>query len=426
MTLPPASGSNTARLTAERDPESRPATASAEFTALMACTMSLAALSTDIMIPGLMSMGRELHVSLNTDLELIVIAVFFGLAPGQLLFGPLADSVGRKPTMLTGIGIFLLGSLMTVLAPSFVWLLLGRSLQGLGVAAPRTLTLAIIRDRYVGAAMARIISNVMSVFACIPMLAPIVGQLILDRSGWRGIFAFVLVFGLLVWTWFLLRQKETLAVGARAPLSRKALVMAVTTVCGNPAVLCYALAAGCVFAGFVAYMSGAAQIFQQIYDTGHAFGFLFSLVGVGMVVASYLNGRWVERLGMKPICVVGLVGVLAISAVFGGWMWLAGTKPALAWVVVYLTAIMFIEGALYANLNALAMEPLGESAGMGASVVSTIAMLSSVPMGMWFAAFLRTSILPLVIAFAILGALTLLMMYLASVGHHHMARRAAV
>jgi DHA1 family bicyclomycin/chloramphenicol resistance-like MFS transporter len=399
-----------------RNGSPEPARSMFEFVALMACAISLPALSTDIMIPGMGAMVADLRVTPGNEAQWIVTAIFFGLVPGQILFGPLADSIGRRPAMLTGIAVFLVGTVLTVAAPSFPYLLLGRAVQGLGVAAPRTLTLAIIRDGYSGSTMARIVSNVMAVFSCIPMIAPVLGQLILLRYSWRWIFASVLIFALIVWVWFYLRQKETLQESARAPLSPQKLLEAFLAVSGNRVVLWYAVGTGCVFAGFITYMSTAPQIFQGIYDTGNAFGFLFALIGLSMVVASYINGRWVERLGMQRICVAALLTVLVASALFAGWTLWSSHKPSLVVVMLYLVLIMFVEGALFSNLYALAMEPLDKSAGMGATLVSSVSMLVSVPLGMLFAHYLTTSILPLIVAFAILAGITLLIIYIVEAG----------
>jgi MFS transporter, DHA1 family, multidrug resistance protein len=387
-----------------------------EFTALMACLMSLPALSTDIMIPGLLAMGRDLGVAHANAVQLIVATVFVGVVPGQLLFGPLADSFGRRPVLQAGIAIFLLGSLITTFAPTFSWLLAGRAIQGLGLAAPRTLTLAIVRDRYEGVQMAKVISNIMSVFGCIPMVAPIIGQLILFEFSWRAIFAFIFLFGAMVCLWFTIRQEETLSKEARTSLSFKKLAESFVTVGRNRVVILYAIGTGSVFAGFVVYMSTASQIYQQIYDTGRAFGFLFALSGIAMIVAAQLNGRWVERLGMQRICLLALLTVLIASVGFAAWMWLSGGRPSLLSVIIYLVLIMFADGALYGNLNALAMEPMKKNAGMGAMVVSTVAMVVSVPVGILFAQMLTDTVLPLVVAFAILASVTLLIMYLAESG----------
>jgi MFS transporter, DHA1 family, multidrug resistance protein len=386
-----------------------------EFTGLMAGVMALAALSTDIMIPGLLAIRHDLQIETDAQMEMIVSLFLFGQAPGQLLFGPLSDAIGRKPAMLTGLAIFLLGSLLTTLAPSYTWLALARIIQGFGLGAPRTLILAIIRDRYVGAPLARMVSNIMSVFACVPIMAPVLGQFILIYLGWRAVFGFVFLLGLSVWLWFFLRQEETLPPDARLPMSVKATLHALIIVCGDRSVLVLSLVTGCIFSGFVAYMSVAALIFQQIYRTGDLFGFYFALTGVGMVAASYLNGRWVARFGIRPLCHIGLIAVLVSSLAFGGWVRLTGTEPSIACVLVYLTLVMFIEAALYANFNALAMEPLRQNTGMGSAVVRTVSMLSSVPLGMGIARCVSTSIWPFAIGLGILAASCLVLMQFACV-----------
>ena len=159
-----------------------------EFILLMAVAMSMVALSIDAMLPALALMAFDLGVADENDRQLVITMVFLGLAAGQLIYGPVSDSVGRKAPMMVGLVLFAGGSLISVVAQSFTVMLFGRFLQGLGAAGPRTLSVAMIRDRSAGSEMARIMSLVMMVFILVPALAPGVGQLILLVAHWRMIF----------------------------------------------------------------------------------------------------------------------------------------------------------------------------------------------------------------------------------------------
>ena len=159
-----------------------------EFIALIAMLSSLTALSIDAMLPALVTIGRELGVQHDNEAQLIISTLFLGLASGQVLFGPLSDATGRKPLMYVGLGIFMLGSLVSMLAQDFSHMLVGRFLQGLGASAPRVLSIALVRDCYAGRSMAQVMSFTMSIFILVPMIAPFLGQVILLVAGWRSIF----------------------------------------------------------------------------------------------------------------------------------------------------------------------------------------------------------------------------------------------
>jgi len=159
--------------------------------------MSLVALSIDSMLPALTTIGVELGAGSENRAQFVVSALFLGLGFGQMLYGPLSDRFGRKPVIQLGLGIFVLGSVISIFSTSFSMILAGRVLQGLGVAGPRILTVAMVRDRYAGAEMARIMSLVMALFLLVPTIAPAIGQAILVVASWRWIFSLLLVVALI-------------------------------------------------------------------------------------------------------------------------------------------------------------------------------------------------------------------------------------
>ena len=134
-----------------------------EFVILLAMMISIVALATDMMLPGLATIGHDLGVDDANDVQLIVSSLFFGFAVGQALAGPLSDSFGRKPIIYLGYSVFALGCLMSLFATTWEMMIAGRVLQGLGAASPRIVTLALVRDGYEGREMARIMSFVMAV-----------------------------------------------------------------------------------------------------------------------------------------------------------------------------------------------------------------------------------------------------------------------
>jgi DHA1 family bicyclomycin/chloramphenicol resistance-like MFS transporter len=162
-----------------------------EFILLMAMTMSLVALSIDMMLPAFPAMTVDLQVSSANDIQLVISLMFIGLAIGQPFYGPLSDSIGRKPAMYAGFVILVIGSLISMFATDFTTMLVGRFLQGFGAAGPRTVAMALIRDRFQGSEMARVMSFIMTIFILVPILAPALGKGILMFNPWRAIITFL-------------------------------------------------------------------------------------------------------------------------------------------------------------------------------------------------------------------------------------------
>jgi DHA1 family bicyclomycin/chloramphenicol resistance-like MFS transporter len=182
-----------------------------EFVALMAMMTSLTAMSIDSMLPALSEIGLDLGLQRPNDSQLVISLLLVGMAVGQMFLGPLSDSIGRKPTVYIGFGLFIIGCLMSMLTTNFQIMLAGRMLQGLGAAAPRVVVVALIRDLYTGREMARVMSFVMAVFILIPVVAPAFGQAILMVAHWRWIFGSFLIIVLFIGIWFAWRQPETLS-----------------------------------------------------------------------------------------------------------------------------------------------------------------------------------------------------------------------
>ena len=352
-----------------------------EFVPLVALLFSLVALAIDAMLPALPEMGRDLAVARANDVQLIIIALFFGLGFGQILFGPLSDRIGRKAAIFAGLAVFMAGCVVSVFAPTFETMIAGRFLQGIGVAGPRIVTVALVRDQYSGRPMARIMSFAMAVFILVPAVAPALGLLVMRTVGWRAIFVAFFVIAAAAFGWLLARQPETLPADRRRPFSPRAIARAAREVLGIRAAVGYTVATGFAFSPFVAYLSAAPQMFEEGYGITDLFVFWFALLALSIGVASIVNGRLVMRYGMRRLSTVsaGATAVISVAA----WIGLVpfdGLFPF--WLfMAYFLAVFVCVGLLFGNLNALAMEPLGHIAGVGAAVVASLATFISVPLG---------------------------------------------
>ena len=188
-------------------PRKKAAISELEFVLLTAFLMALVALSIDMMLPALPLMSQELNVTRENDIQLVISVLFLGMTLAQFFYGPISDRIGRKPTAAIGILIFFTGSLLSTFTHDFSLMLLGRLIQGIGVAAMKVVVIALIRDQYDEVPMARIISLSMSVFILVPCVAPVMGQAVLAVTHWRVIFAIFAVFALVMLAWFWIRQE---------------------------------------------------------------------------------------------------------------------------------------------------------------------------------------------------------------------------
>lgn len=374
----------------------------------MATLTALAALSIDMVLPALPAIGASLGVQRSNDNQLIVSLLFLGFGLGQLFYGPLSDAVGRKPAAFVGLALFSAGCVIALTARSFPQMLAARLLQGIGVAGPRTITLALVRDRFEGREMARVMSLITVVFILVPVVAPALGQTVLALSGWRAIFGVYLVLSLLATIWFAMRQEETLPSARRIPLAIGRMAAAAREVVTDRRAIGYTVAGGLIFGALLGYLTSAQQILQQQYALGSRFPLYFAMVAISIGAASLANANLVLRYGMRALSTWSLRGIFLVSIVFtavaGAW---SGHPPLWA-LMAYLMTSFFGIGLLFGNLNALAMQPLGHIAGTGAAIVGATSMLISLVLGTAIGQSYNGTVLPLVLGFAVLSACAIL------------------
>lgn len=339
-----------------------------EFIALIAVMMALTAISIDIMLPALPAIGEALGVADPNNRQIVIISYVLGFSVGQLAYGRLSDRFGRKPVLMFGLAIFIASSLVASLASSFTALLVARTVQGLGAAAPRVIAVAIVRDLYAGRQMARVMSFAMTVFIIIPVLAPSIGQGLLQVGTWRLNFDLMLIVGIIVAVWAGLRLPETNKQGAAgAPLSLSAsLRLALET----PQTIGYAVSAGFIFGCLMSYVSSAQQVFTDVFDLGADFPIAFGAIASLMAVASVTNAHMVERLGMRRVSHTALTLFVAVSGLL-----VAAASSGAATVMLFIglmAALFFLFGLIAPNFNALAMEPQGHNAGMASSIIGFV------------------------------------------------------
>jgi DHA1 family bicyclomycin/chloramphenicol resistance-like MFS transporter len=384
----------------------------AEFITLVAVMFAMIAFGIDSMLPAFPQIASDLGLSDVNQAQLVITVFFLGTGIGQLIMGPLSDAIGRKPVILGGILLYILGCVQAVYSGTLEGLLVARMVQGIGVSAPRTVTLALIRDLYSGRLMARVMSLSMTLFVLVPAIAPLLGQTIMLAFGWRAIFVAFILFALIGALWLGLRQGETHPVEKRRKIRLGSYLTAMREVATNRVVMTYTLAMSLGYGGLFAYLSSAQQIFVGTFDKGQDFPLYFAGIAIISGGSGLVNSWLVMRLGMRRLATgsfgIMMVVSLGLAAVerFGA----LSPDHAFTLFLIWSALSFFSAGLTFGNLNALAMEPMGHIAGMAAAVMgalsTAIGVAVAIPIGQAF----DGTALPLIFSFGVAMGIALLLM----------------
>jgi DHA1 family bicyclomycin/chloramphenicol resistance-like MFS transporter len=378
----------------------------AEFIALMAALMASNALAIDAMLPALPSIGESLGVTDDNKRQLVITAYLLGFGVAQLFWGPLADRFGRKKLLAAALLLYGGFGLVAGLASSFTLLLAARALQGVAAAASRVLVVAIVRDRYQGPAMARVMSLVMIVFMIVPVLAPAFGQGVLAIGKWRHIFIGLGVYGAVLAGWMLLRLPETLTAENRRSLSLGRIAEAFWTTLRIRQSIGNTMAQTLLMGALFSFINSIQQIVFDVFHRGELMAVVFAMIAGPMAFSSYANSRLVMRLGSRRILLLALgaftfmaAAHLSVASIFGENIWV---------FVVMQACTMTFFGMIGANAGALAMEPLGHIAGTASSLQGVITTVGGALIGFTVGQSFNGTTLPFLIGFTCCGSAALL------------------
>ena len=384
-----------------------------EFISFLALSMSLVALSIDAMLPALPDIIKSYGITNTNSQQYIITFLFMGLSIGQLIAGPLSDSIGRKKGIYAGLTLFIIGSLLAYFAHNFETILAGRFIQGLGASAPRIITVAIIRDRYEGREMARVMSYIMGIFIIVPALAPAIGQGIIMLTGWQSIFIFFIAIALVIFIWLAMRIPETQHPEDARAFTVSVLWQGLKTTLGNTKTLCYMIAAGFIFGAFIGYLNTSQQIFEDYYHVGKLFPLYFGITALSLGVAFFTNAQLVRFFGLKKVIVTALIALAFLSITFITLELSIFNDVPLFMFMTYMMTSTFCMGMLFGNFNALAMEPMGHMAGMAAAVIGCVSLVISVMLGGIIGQLYDNNLLPIALGFLTASCASLIMMRIA-------------
>jgi DHA1 family bicyclomycin/chloramphenicol resistance-like MFS transporter len=372
-----------------------------ELVAMMASVMALNALAVDAMLPAFPAIGASLHVAEPNSLQFIITAYLLSNAVGSLVAGPLADRYGRRVMMLVSIALAALGGLASAIAPSFETLLIVRAVHGFFAAGLGVLAVSVIRDRYSGDRMARLMSMIIIIFLAVPVIAPSLGQLMIAIAGWREIFHVLAGGAALVFIWVALRLPETLPPEHRQPIAVDTIMRNWRTVLTDRLGIGYMMGAGIIMGGLFGFLNSAQQIFSDTFKAPDLFPYGFACVAGCMALANFSNSRIVERFGARRVSHAALMVYIVLSLIQLGASLM---HPEPLWLFIGVVALnMGMVGFTGSNFGSIAMEPFGKIAGSAASFQSFARMALASLIGMLTGQRFNGTTLPLAEGFVIAG-----------------------
>lgn len=351
-----------------------PRTSRLEFITMMATLMALTAMAIDTMLPAFPAIREHFGLAANSTATAPLITWFFlGFAVSQLVYGPLADRFGRKPTLYLGLGIFVVSAVWSTFAPTLTMLYVARFFWGLGSAGPRVVVLSIIRDRFEGDDMARVLSLIMGVFILVPVAAPSIGAALVSRFSWQSVFWAPGVLAIIATLWSV-RLVETLNPADRLQLVPSKIWNAGKEVVTHKAAFSFTLAAGFATAVLFTWLSVAELVIGGVYDRMDIFPLLFGGTAALSGAAMFNNGKLMNRFTLRGLIrkasylfVLSGAGIFVASLANGG-------APSM-WLFLLPQALQFAAyGLIGPNLNTVAMLPLGHIAGTAAAVIGAVSM----------------------------------------------------
>ena len=345
----------------------------AQLAVVLGSLSAFAALSIDIYLPAMPGVALDLGTRANlVQLSLTVFVI--GLAIGQVLVGSLSDVWGRRPLLLAGLGLYVVGSVACAFAPTVGWLIAARFVQSLGAAAATVLSRAIVRDLFEGRAMTQFLSTLMLVNGLAPVVAPAIGGQLLTVASWRAIFVVLGVVGALALLVVVPGLPESLPRGRRSPPHLRATVRSYAVLCRDASYLRYVVAGALMFASMFAYISGSSFVLQDVYGlSAQQYGLVFGANGLGIVLLGLLNGLLVGRVADERTLLLISLSVGTTGA-FGVLICTATGLP-LAMLLVCLLAVVSVIGPVLANATSLALSGHATAAGAASSLQGLLQFL---------------------------------------------------
>ena len=377
------------------------------FVVIISLTMALAALAIDITLPAFATMRQDFGLPEGSSaVAPVITAALVGLAIGQIAWGPLSDSLGRKVILYSGIAVYVAGAVGSTLAPTLTVLYLTSFVTGLGASGARVVALSSVRDTYSAQAMAKTMSYVMMVFLLVPLIAPTLGAAILGFTDWRFIYVFVALAGIVV-VIVNRRLPETLPPENRIPLHFGNLARSARFVVTNRLTMGYTLAQTAVFGFFASYLATSELVINEVFGMGRWFTLVFSGFAALLAVAVVINNQLLNRLQLRTMLRIAFGGFTVVAIAFAAMALATDGVPPFGVFIAMLAPLLLVHGLLLPNLNAAALIPMGSVAGTAAAIIGLISILGGSIIGSFIDRAFNGTILPLALSAAVLGIISL-------------------
>ena len=395
-----------------------------EFIALIASIMMTVAFAIDTMLPALPAIVDTLGVTIPNRQQFVITAFMVGFGIAQFFIGTLSDRYGRRGLMLISLVGYTLFSLAAALAPTFELLLVARAAQGMAAAGARVVLVSAVRDRFAGREMAQVMSLAATVFMAAPILAPALGQLILEIAPWRWIFVVLGAIGAALWLWVLLRLPESLDAADRIAINVREVSASFATVLRDRQSTGYTLALTLLTACIFGFLTSVQQIFFETFRVPDFLAAGFAIMATTMAVCSMVNSQIVMRWGMRRIGHGALIGFTLIAT--GHAIYAATGHETLISFIVLQSAMMGCFSLTVGNFNAMAMENMGRVAGTASSLQGSFSTIFGALGGALVGQAFDGTTTPLYVGMAVFGSLAVVAVLVTEHGRLFVARPSAV
>jgi DHA1 family bicyclomycin/chloramphenicol resistance-like MFS transporter len=352
---------------------------------LLAALMAMGALSIDMYLPSFSNIALDLQTSSNY-VQLTLASFLIGIAVGQLFYGPLSDSYGRKKPLYVGIALYTVASLLCALVQQIEWLVVLRFFQGLGGCSGMVISRAMVRDKMGPEGSAKAFSMLMLVFGLAPILAPLFGGVLLLIGSWRLVFVTLTLFGTVCLFYTYRLMEETVDVEYAPKLALGRVLRQYWGLLKHKQFLSYVVCGGLMQAGMFSYISGSPFVLIELYGIKpQYFGFVFGMNAIGLVVCSQLNTRLLRKFSSSEILgkilwIPATMSVLVLIAL------LFGFSPLWMLLLCFLTYLS-CYGFVSPNTSGIALAQQGRQAGTASALMGTLqfalGMVSGVCMSLW-------------------------------------------
>lgn len=378
-----------------------------EFIALMAAITAMSALAIDTLLPAFGAMREAFELAPNsTRLSLTVTLFIIGSGIGLIFFGPLADSLGRKPVLRLSLALYGGAALLAAFAPNLEVLYASRFVWGFAAAGPRVLAQAIVRDRYSGPQLARTMTLIQTFFALAPIFGPLVGRGILEVGSWRWVLGFGTITAVAIAAWGV-RLPETLDPANRRPLTFGATFVGMRAAMSHPVTRNYALAIAVGFGAFFSFLGSSELILDDLYGRPEWFVPYFSAKSIIMSALAFTASRALRHVRAENWALgAGISFVMMSLALLGATIASDGLPPFWLFLVLFTTAVLS-HSSMFPTANSVALDPMGALAGTAAAAIGILMSIVGALLASLIDRSIDGSLTPVAVGFVIYSAIGL-------------------